>query len=124
MRTSSNAITSAWQAYDKRGKPLGCQGWEVSFDGVGAVQYQPVLAGHNVVAFAVARSPNPFATLSTDHARQIAAAPDLLRSLRELVDVCRRMECENDDMKPTEGEYQLALESGALAIYRATGERP
>lgn len=84
MSTSSNAMPSAWQAYDKRGKPLSCHGWEVNFDGVGAVQYQPVLAGHSVVAFAVARSPNPFAALSTDHVRQIAAAPDLLAAAQAL----------------------------------------
>lgn len=39
-----------------------------------------------------------------------------MASLRQLHDVCKRMECENDLEKPTEAEYQAALDEAERAL--------
>jgi len=52
------------------------------------------------------------------NARLMAAAPELLNTLKTLRDVTRAMESENDSEKPTEAEYQEALAAADAAIAR------
>jgi hypothetical protein len=51
--------------------------------------------------------------------RLIAAAPELLAELKNLLKVCVDMDAENDNEKPTEAEYIAAIQSAAKAIFRA-----
>lgn len=65
-------------------------GWKINFDfkGEGTVETHAVCdANGKIVAFAVDHADSAFADLNTDHADLIAAAPDLLSCLIEMVEV-------------------------------------
>jgi|GEM_PF-2470002 len=58
---------------------------------------------------------------ASEHAHLIAAAPSLRMVLARLLDVCVRMEAENEATRPTEDEYQEAITAGRAALVSATG---
>lgn len=45
-------------------------------------------------------------------------------ALRVLLDVCRRMDAENQDERPTESEYQAAIAMGYRALADAAVSEP
>lgn len=54
-------------------------------------------------------------------ARLIAAAPDLLGALQELLQTCIAMDLENQQDRPTEKVYQRAMQAARAAIAKASG---
>lgn len=63
--------------------------WSVERDALGSTQSVAICDDDGkIVAFAVDYSNRAFADLNTDHARLIAAAPELLAALNRIADMC------------------------------------
>jgi hypothetical protein len=87
--------------------------WRAVCEENGTSAYEAVLADDEVVALVVARSPDPWGDAPpTEHnARLVAAAPELLAALRDLVDMMTgRMDGET-----------VALHNALAALRSATG---
>jgi hypothetical protein len=92
-------------------------GWNVSFDfkGEGTLETHAVCdANGKIVAFAVDHTDKAFADLNTDHVSLIAAAPELLETLRHVEGALIDITCERTSI----------LKGVRAAIAKATGKQP
>jgi hypothetical protein len=85
--------------------------WRVSRAASGSTEAHAICdASGKIVAFAIDYSDDPFANLNTDHVSLIAAAPELLAALMNI------LECDVQDCLPAD-----LVEEARTAIAKATG---
>ena len=104
-----------WVCIDENGNCNPDHDWSVSNDDCAMSSALPVWEGDEVIAFVVHRSDDWYKNepaLVEERARLIAASPDLLEALREVVAYCKE-----------HGHEWSVLVAADAAIAKATGER-
>lgn len=113
---STQHTPGPWKAFDSIGKHVRADKWDITHEDCGSLAYAPILDSEGrVVSFAVSHSRHFGTRDIAPDVRLIAAAPELLAALRDLLE-----DCQNYNYPDSEHGCDC-ISNAYAAIAKATG---